>query len=383
MTQKAMKMQKKKMIGIAVVLGMLVLLGALGVSALQTPEAEALPEPPVAVSVTHPATDTVFHGARYLGVVEGTGDAPLSFRIGGTIARLYVQEGERVAAGQFLAELASPESAARLERARMELARAEANLQHWERERDIDKRLYEKGAVPRSKLDQTRLTYENALRGRDAARAGVDEAASLAGAAELRAPRSGVVGRIDRSAGETVMPGQPVLLLSAGARRVRADVLEKDRGRGIRQGSRAHLEAHVCPDAAGEVARVDAAVRAPLQSVRVYVDVPEACLDGLPAGAEVPVTFLLQPEADATLVPISAVDLRGGTPRVFRVGPDLAAEAVPVALGLQQGDWQQVQGALSPDDRIVVTGTTNLQPGTRVQVAEELASHTPPRGGAS
>lgn len=376
-----MKMQKKKLIGIGVALGVLVLLGALGLSALQTPEAEALPEPPVAVSVTHPVTDTVFHGARYLGVVEGTGDAPLSFRVSGTIARLYAHEGEGVAAGQVLAELASPETAARLERARMEHARAEANLQHWERELGIDKRLYEKGAVPRSKLDQTQLAHENALRGLGAARAGVEEAAGLAGAAVLRAPRGGVVGRIERSAGETVMPGQPVLLLSAGARRVRADVLEKDRARGIRQGSRARLDIEACPDVPGEVARVDAAVRAPLKSVRVYVDVPEACLAGLPAGAEVPVTFLLQPEAGATLVPVSAIDLRGGSPRVFRIGSGLAAEAVPVELGLQQGDWQQVRGALSQEDRIVVTGTTNLQPGTRVQVAGELASQNPARGG--
>lgn len=383
MTCTAMKTKKKKIIGISAALGLLVLLGALGMSARQTPEVEALPEPPVAVSVTRPATDTVFHVARYLGVVEGEDDAPLSFRVSGTIARLYIQEGQRVAAGQLLAELALPESAARLERARMELAKAEANLLYLERERGIDQRLYEKGAIPRSKLDQTQLAYEQALRGRGAARAGVEEAAGLAGAAQLRAPRAGVVGRIDRATGETVMPGQPVLLLNAGARRVRADVLERDRGRGIRQGSPARLTTPTCRDVPGEIVRVDAAVRAPLQSVRVYTTFPEACLAGLPAGAEVPVTFLLQPEVGATLVPISAVDLRGGAPRVFRIGPGQTAEAVPVALGLQQGEWQQVRGALSPEDRVVISGTTNLQPGARVQVAEELDSLDLPRGGIS
>jgi multidrug efflux pump subunit AcrA (membrane-fusion protein) len=172
---------------------------------------------------------------------------------------------------------------------------------------------------------------------------------------------------VEVTTGEGVHPGQPVLTLSGGERRVRVEVLEGDRARGIRPGTPVTLGEAGC---GGRVIRVDAAARPPFGATRVYVAPDEPCLDDRSPGASLTVTFHLEGAGDALFVPLSAVDFRGGTPRVFRVGAQDTAEAVPVTLGPQRGDLQEIRGELGPGDRIVVAGATNLQPGDRVRVIE-------------
>lgn len=342
-------------------------------------EDDALDErsaPLPAVRVETPLVESLEETARYLATIEGRDDAALSFRVSGTIGAVYVEEGDAVTAGQPLAELAVPEVEARIDRARAELSRAEANLDHWRRERDIDERLYEKGAIPRSKLNQTQLSFTNAERQRDAAAASLREAEHMAAAHTLTTPRHGTIGRIEREAGETVMPGQPVFQLNAGTRRLQIDVLSSDQARGLRVGSPVRIEAPECQGAEGAVEQVETATRPPFESVRVNASIPENCLSTYPSGHTVPVQLVLRREENALLVPLSAIDQRGSAPRVFRIQPDQSAEAVPVELGMQRGDHQQVTGALAPQDRIVVSGTTNLQPGQRVQVAEADSPHS-------
>lgn len=331
------------------------------------PEERSAPLP--AVRVEAPLTEPIEETARYLATIEGRDDATLAFRVSGTIGAVYAQEGDAVAAGQPLAELAAPEVEARVERARTELARAEASLDHWRRELDIDERLYEKGAIPRSKLDQTRLSHTNAERQRDAAAAALREAEHTAAAHTLKAPREGTIGRVEREAGETVMPGQPVFQLSAGAQRLQIDVLASDRARGLRVGSPVRIEAPECRGAEGAVEQIETATRPPFESVRVNASIPEDCLANHPSGSTVPVQIVLRRAEEATLVPLSAIDLRGETPRLFRIDSNRTAEAVPVELGLQTGEHRQVTGPLEPGDRIVVAGASNLQPGMQVQVA--------------
>lgn len=167
------------------------------------------------------------------------------------------------------------------------------------------------------------------------------------------------------------MPGQPVLSISAGRRRVRVDVLEGDLAKGIIPGAAAMIGSRSCGIVEGRVVHIDTSVRAPFRSVRLYVDVPQHCLADPPTGGTVPVTFRVNDQADAVMVPTSAIDRRAGQPRVFRVAPDGTAEAVFVDLGVRSTNAQQINGAVGPDDRIVVSGATNLKPGDRLNVVAD------------
>ncbi len=338
-----------------------------GWTALSPPPAPR-PTPPPAVRVDTPAVQSVEETARYLATLEGRADAPLAFRVSGTIGAVHVREGETVEAGQRLATLAAPEVQARVERARAQLARAEANVDHWTQELAIDERLYEKGAIAQTKRDQTALQLTNAKRERDAAAASLREAQHMAEAHVLTAPRQGMIGQVNREAGGTVMPGQPVVQLNAGARHLRIDVLAQDRRRGLKRGSPVRIGVSACPSSGGTITQIETATRPPFESVRAYASVPGDCLTDWSTGSTVAVRLVLHRVEGALLVPQSAIDLRGDTSRVFRITADTTAEAIPVTLGLRTGDHQQVTGALQPSDRIVVAGASRLTPGMRVHI---------------
>ncbi len=379
-----MSMTYRKMINMGVGLVLLAFLGGMGWSVWSSPGGSTSTKrvsPSIAVRVAPPAVRTIEMTTRYLATLEGRHDAALAFRVSGTIGRVYVEEAQAVTAGQKMAALAAPEAGDRVRRARMELARAEAVVAHWQEEHAIDERLYEKGAISKAKRDQSELSLTNAERQRDAALASVREAEHLAKAHVLTAPRDGVVGRIERESGETVMPGQPVFWLNAGRPHVRIDVLARDRERGLSEGSFVRIEADECSSEGGAIERIETAARPPFETVRAWASLPKGCLEDRSFGTTVPVEIVLDRTENAVLVPLSAVDLRGESPRIFRVGSDQKAEALPVDLGDQQGDWQQVIGSVASEDRVVVSGTTNLREGSPVRVVEETSSMNPHRGG--
>lgn len=354
-----------------------VLLALLAGAAALFKEESAASKPsilPIAVSVAMPTTEAIYEEIGYLGTIEGAADAALSFRIAGTIVAVHVREGDAVRQGDRLATLDQPEMKARLDRARAELDKAETNLSHWKTELAIDDRLLAKGAVSRSRRDQTKLAYDNAERARNAAAASVEEAAGAASAAILRSPQSGVVGRVERKAGETVMPGQPVVSINAGERRVRVDVLENDISRGIASGTETLVTSASCGEVVGQVGQIEAAARGPFRSVRTYVNLPPNCLRDEPSGATIVVTFRIRHEADATMLPASAIDLRTGSPRIFRVAKDERAEPVAVELGVEHGAAREVRGDIGPDDLIVVSGATNIEPGDRLRVISDTTA---------
>jgi RND family efflux transporter MFP subunit len=346
-------------------------LGALVVHRISRPGPET-PEPPrVPVQVRAPELDTAWIVLPYRGTLEGDRDATLSFRMGGQVARLHVREGQEVAVGALLAELDAAELDAALEKARAEVARARAQEAHWEEELEVDERLFHAGAVSRSRVEGTRLSHRSAVLAREAADAAVAEVRARGSGARLRASHSGTVSRVEVAEGESVLPGQPVLTLSGGDRRVRVEVLERDRALGVRPGTPVRIAVPGCEVAEGRVTMVDAAARPPFGSTRVHVSPEGLCLQNLSPGTSVEVTFRLEGAPDALFVPLSAVDFRGGAPRVFRLVADDTVEAVPVTLGTQRGNLQEVHGALEPDDLVVVVGATNLRPGDRVRVVGE------------
>lgn len=353
-------------LAVAVPVAGLVLARALRRAAPESGERPAIP-----VQVRAPLVDTAWVILPYRGVVEGDRDVPLSFRSPGQVARIGVREGDRVEAGVIVAELDPAELEGRLGQVRAELARLRAQEVHWAAELEVDERLFAVGAVARARLDATRLSHRNAALAVEAAEASMAEVEARVDGTRIRAPHAGRVARVTVVEGEGVQPGQPVLWLAGGAPRLRIDLVEQDRARGVYPGTAARFRLSECPDGAARVDRVDAAARPPFGAVRAYL-VPgdPSCLAGVPVGISVPVEVLLPGHPEARFVPLSAVDFRAGVPRVFRVGRGEVVDAVPVALGVQQGGLQEVMGDLYPGDRIVVTGTTNLSVGDRVRAVD-------------
>ncbi|MFH5833385.1 efflux RND transporter periplasmic adaptor subunit [Halalkalibaculum sp. DA384] len=327
----------------------------------------------VAVEVTRPTVKTVADHLPYLGTVAGTKDGTLSFRTGGTLNEINVEEGEAVKQGMLLAAVSVPELDARRRRAKSEFRKAQSSKVFWEREVTTDSTLYEEGAISQTAFNKTAFNYEQVLSGYYAAEAALDEIQERIAQTQLEAPANGRIGSIMIREGSNIGPSQPVFFFHQGQPVIYADVLEQDLRKGIKEGTPVSAELQN-KMVTGRVERIDYQAKPPFRSVRVFTSFPDSALAGRPPGAGISLTFEVNRQEDALLVPVSSVDLRGDTPRLFKVNNQMEAEALPVELGIQLGEYRQVKGNVSPTDRIISSGVSNVKPGDRVEIARKLTS---------
>ncbi len=144
-------------------------------------------KPVIVAPVVKPALTEVVSVSRgdslsFNGVVRAAERADLSFRVGGLLTELLVNEGDRVRAGQLLARLDSRD-------AQTALASAQLELQNSEVEYQRGKAIYEKSkAISKSQLDEITTRYNLAKNRRDEAQRQLDYT-------KIKAPFDGIVGR--------------------------------------------------------------------------------------------------------------------------------------------------------------------------------------------
>jgi RND family efflux transporter MFP subunit len=147
-------------------------------------------------------------------------------RIGGTLSKLLVREGDEVRKGQLLAVVSDQRlkfetSAyeAQVAAAEGEAARADADLRRI-------RTLYDQGIYAKARLDQTEAAAKAAKGALDAARAQRSASAELDAQGAILAPASGRVLKADVPAGSVVGQGQTVVTVTAGEPLLRVEIPE-------------------------------------------------------------------------------------------------------------------------------------------------------------
>src|SRR5919108_870555 len=321
----------------------------------------AAPTDAPAVVRAAPVEDTVL--ARPIvatGTVAPADEIALGFKVGGVIARIAVDAGDAVRAGQTLAALDLREIDAVLARARSAAAKAERDLARA-------RRLYTDSVVPLAQLQDAETAHE-------VSRADLETAAVDRRYAVIVAPADGVVLRRMAEPGENIASGATVLVVGSGGAG-RARVLEvglADRDVvAVRKGDAAVARFDAWPgrEFAGRVTRIGAAA----DPVTGTYDV-EISLDGggtLPAGLVGRVEVRPARGAPATLVPIEAVlEADGNQATVYVLSPDgKRAQRRRVTVAFIQGDRVAVASGLSGASRVLTDGAAYLDDGAAVRVA--------------
>lgn len=133
------------------------------------------------------------------GVLSSAAEQRLSFKIGGVIRKIYVDEGDIVRPGQLLAVLDKTEIDAQVNQAQQGLGKADRDLNRVQG-------LYRDSSA-------TLELLENATTARDVARENVRIATFNQQYAEIRATRGGKIIKKLMNEGEITGPGTPVLVL--------------------------------------------------------------------------------------------------------------------------------------------------------------------------
>lgn len=142
--------------------------------------------------------------------VESQNVTPARSRIGGTVARLTVDEGDRVSAGQAIAvvtdeKLSLQETGATAEIRALEAARANALI-----ELERAKKLFADGFVAKARLDTAQTAFDQADSQLSAARANRSVISQQEREGEVIAPSAGIVLNVPVVEGAVVTPGETI-----------------------------------------------------------------------------------------------------------------------------------------------------------------------------
>ncbi|HEY3497722.1 MAG TPA: efflux RND transporter periplasmic adaptor subunit [Polyangiaceae bacterium] len=286
-----------------------------------------------------------------VGTVRAVRSATIAPLISGTVAEVRVGLGSAVRAGDVLVRLSAEEVHARLEQARAASALAQ--------------REHERAESLRSKEVISSAEYDAAVSHFSIARARQAEASTVAGRAVLRAPFAGVITAKLANAGDTAMPGQPLLILEApGALRLEARVPEAgSEGLQVGQTVPVRLEG-LDHDVRGTVAELQPASDDATRTRLAKVDLSES--SGLRAG-RIGRLLLATGSSLAVSVPSGAVVRHGQLEGVFVVEAGTARLRLVRSGRMHEGRLDIASG-LSGNERVVIDGAAELVDGERVQV---------------
>jgi len=153
---------------------------------------------------------------RTSGRLTAKTESKLSFKTGGIIKRIYVDEGQSVKEGQLLAELNLAEIEPRARQAELALQKAKRD---FERARN----LYNDSVATLEQFQDAKTALEYAQSNAEIAKFNLDYS-------DIRAPGNGKILKRVSEANEIVGPGQPVFLFASTASSwvVRSNVTDKD-----------------------------------------------------------------------------------------------------------------------------------------------------------
>ncbi|HEY8509136.1 MAG TPA: efflux RND transporter periplasmic adaptor subunit [Steroidobacteraceae bacterium] len=298
------------------------------------------------------------------GTVATKDEMQLSFKVGGVIKRIYVEEGDEVRQGQKLAEIELTEIEAQLEQARQLAQKAQRDLQRGER-------LYADEVISLEQLEDLRT--QAALQ-----QAQLKSIAFNRNYAVITAPGDGVVMRKLAQERELVPAGQAVLILGARDRGyvVRAALADREIVQ-LKHGDDAEIRLDAYPGRplSGTLVEISGAADpgTGLFPVEIQLNaVPVQLVSGLVA------KVTLHPasgrEHELTYVPISAI-VEGHKDRasVFVVDGDVArrrdvrvAFIGPESVALAEG--------LEPGERVVTDGALYLEDAEPIEIVQDATA---------
>ena len=313
---------------------------------------------------------------RIAGIVEPVKVTELSFEVAGRVEVLHVAMGDKVKAGDILAELDREPFLLHVRHAEAELAAAKAV--HKEEAENLNRQqtLYDDGWIAKARLDTAVAGHEAARSQTRARGAALDLKRRDLKHAVLRAPFDGVISRKTIEAFEEVAAGQPIFEVNGENEfkvtlRVPPTLIDR-----IRQGQSVTVQFPSQSDLslAGTVTEIGArAEEANAFPVTVLLREPS---ERVRAGLSAEVVFDFQSqEADSggVMVPMTAIlSGQGQAYYVFRYDRDSkTVSRARVEIQTIHDNEVQIAGALKSGDVIATAGVEFLTDGQEVRLMAE------------
>lgn len=370
----------------------------LALAAESKSDTEALP----LVTVTPVTRSSATSSLVLPGNIQAVTEAPVLARATGYIKTRSVDIGDRVKAGQVVAEIEAPEldqqilqAQAAIEQANSSVEQATAALQQGQSNEALAKitaersqKLFDRTVVSRQDNDTAQMQYAAqqasvqaltkavaaARSNASALQANLARLKDLQGYLTVRAPFAGIVTVRNIDVGALVNEGNTLLYRIAQTDRLRTylNVPQADAG-SVHVGQRATLSISDLGGRkfSGQVARTANALDPASRTLLTEVDVDNA------GGALMPGMYcevdLAVPRADRPMmIPSDTLVVRGNGPQVAVVASDGTVHYQVVQLGRDFGDRLEALSGLAEGQMLAVNPSDTIREGVRVKpLAEE------------
>jgi RND family efflux transporter MFP subunit len=313
----------------------------------------------------------------YTGLIEAWNTINITPDVGGKIAKIYVEEGDRVQKDQLLAELDTRAIRLQVEQAKAGFAVAEANQKDAQRNMERMERLKSENAVSEQQYEQLKLAFDAADAQLQQARAALNLANHNLDVSIMKAPFSGVIASKNAEVGDVINPLMGGFSPSSGVltlmdfSRVKIEIEVSSQGIArIRKGMTALLHVDAYPDnvfrGLVSVVNLTADPMTRKFGVQITAKNPELLLRPNTFGE---VTLEITTHEEALVVPQIAVL---ENKYVFIAQQDNTVLRKEISLGLQNADMVEVLAGIQEEDLVVVEGNYGLEEGSRIEIKEVI-----------
>jgi RND family efflux transporter MFP subunit len=357
-------------------------------------QGQALPR----VEVVEVGRSALNSGLQLPGSIQAITEAPLLARADGYLARRFVDIGDRVKAGQPLAEIEAPELDAQVRQSKANvlqtqaaMEQAMANLEQGKTDLELARvtsdrwtRLATQGVVSRQDNDQYQAQYRSKLSNVQSLEKAILVQRSNIAAAEanvarlermqsyriVRAPFDGVITLRNVDAGALVNAGSTLMFRIAQTGTLRAYVnIPQTHASSVRPGQSAILTVSNLPGRQfkGTVVRSASALDPTSRTMLVEVQVPNSAnvlLPGMYAEVDLNSAHKVAP----VVIPSDALIVRADGAQVAVVRPDNTVHLQKIEVGRDYGDRLEVSSGVEQGQRIIVNPGDVAHEGLKVEV---------------
>lgn len=299
------------------------------------------------------------HFTSVYGEVESDQDVNMNPKAMGVVRKVYVNEGQRVAKGQLLAQIDN-------EMVQKRLKEAKDSYQFIKTIFEKQKGVWEKNVG--SEVDY--LKAKNDKEGMENRIAILNEELSNM---KITAPFSGVIDKVYIKEGETASPSAPAFhIVSESNLKVKSDIAESVAGK-LKKGDKATI---FFPDL--ELDTLTLAITAIAQSidrvnrtVSVYVDLPKSVYSKVKPAMLATVRFKTAQIDNAITLPTNYIQQEGTTDYVLvamkNENQKLVAKKKIIVKGKSFNGVTEIIGGLKTDDKIITVGYENVREGDLIK----------------
>jgi len=291
------------------------------------------------------------------GTVQAVSQATVRAKLAAEVKHVHVREGERVAAGQVVAEFDTAQIRAQLAERTAALASAQAQLRMTQRTRQTNAQLLKQNFISQNAYDSADSANDAQIAAVAMAQAQLEQTRIMLNDAVVRAPIAGVVAKRLVQPGEKVAFDAPLLAivdlkqLEVQAQAAAADIFRL----------RAGMPAEVLVEGAGarkfrgRVDRINPSAEPGTRTVNVYVTIQnEDAL--LKTGMFARVVFAIAPESEVPALPLTALRGDDAQRHVWVIADGkLAQRNVTAGARDERAQLVEIVSGLAPDELVLAS----------------------------